>query len=1007
MSKYACPPQSPSGAGTFSDALVGLQLTQGGGLTLGNFAFSNKVTEKVNRNFETGVFSEPITLGSLNITSTESAQKIYDVNFKVYPNFNETNVLNYVAYGPLSKRFSAAVINIINYFPAALEVTSLRADYSTGTTAFNISYNEEEDITFFSLDASIIRNPFSVNFTTNSTKTIASLEFEVSKYRNLPLYFTDFILQFSGENFSVVNLTATTSISAGTLSFEVLGQPFSTGSTVTYDDIVIRPNDYVVSEVFNLELDEVEELLLNRYSYPIYTSQFKVLQESDDGSQYIQPQSLTWPLDGIWNIDIKTPAFTNYITKLNAIGESFDESQTDVLSRFYTTDSLKEFDTPDQKAQKTFKLYGRSFDESKKYIDSISHMVSVNYNVGDDVPDKLLTNFAQTIGWATNISPIQNDSFLDTLYQTNSSQFPGQATSPTLDELQYQYYRNLILNSAFLFKSKGTRKAIEFLLNNIGAPEALVDFSEYIYLADNKIPLTRFNEFYSTILGGTYSPQLPIYDPLNIYKFNGVQYTGYTTSTAVQEVSLTIDDFPIDSQGYPRMTEESDSFFFQKGSGWFESTPQHRSPEIIDLNKSVLTGQNVNVQTALEPFTYGEKYLERYRNFPYLGIGFELEKTIDNKKSWVDTQVGLRKNADGNFDAYYEVSNDKLVLNVKNVDLFLNPGQALAYDIWYLSNTKSYPIPITGLSSPYPQTGGTDWTFINPKPQQEDFFEFKETFWKNMINVRNRQQSSDGKTSGYPTLQSIYWKYLTMYQDTGIENNGFSYGKMIDYINGIGDYWIRLVEQFVPATTIWNTGTRFENSIFHRQKFIYRPQRGCLTVTIPIEGPSGGGDIDNTDCNGSRVSILTPLRANEIQNQLDTIAKELCTPPGSKVTVLANLNRVTYCFSLTVTRNNPGVGQSPVYTTETFCYLQEYGPPNLIPSTPEWQLFIKQGINYLSGELAQQGLSGTYIPDTDTINIDSQICDDVESVEFNLIIKINNYDCPIKKGGSGKGGLIK
>ncbi len=39
------------------------------------------------------------------------------------------------------------------------------------------------------------------------------------------------------------------------------------------------------------------------------------------------------------------------------------------------------------------------------------------------------------------------------------------------------------------------------------------------------------------------------------------------------------------------------------------------------------------IQTQLEPFTYGEKYLERFRNFPYLGIGFELEKTIDNKKS--------------------------------------------------------------------------------------------------------------------------------------------------------------------------------------------------------------------------------------------------------------------------------------------------------------------------------------------------------------------------------------
>ena len=27
---------------------------------------------------------------------------------------------------------------------------------------------------------------------------------------------------------------------------------------------------------------------------------------------------------------------------------------------------------------------------------------------------------------------------------------------------------------------------------------------------------------------------------------------------------------------------------------------------------------------------------------------------------------------------------------------------------------------------------------------------------------------------------------------------------MIDYVNGIGDYWMRLVEQVIPASTLWN-----------------------------------------------------------------------------------------------------------------------------------------------------------------------------------------------------------
>ena len=49
--KYTCPPQSPSGQGTFSDNLVGLQLVDGGGFTQANFEFTTSITEKQNRNF--------------------------------------------------------------------------------------------------------------------------------------------------------------------------------------------------------------------------------------------------------------------------------------------------------------------------------------------------------------------------------------------------------------------------------------------------------------------------------------------------------------------------------------------------------------------------------------------------------------------------------------------------------------------------------------------------------------------------------------------------------------------------------------------------------------------------------------------------------------------------------------------------------------------------------------------------------------------------------------------
>ena len=76
VTKYTCPPQTAAGSGTFSNNLVGFQLVQGGGFTQGNFEFTNSITEKSNRNFNTGVFSNPISLENLN-TSLEEVTIYY------------------------------------------------------------------------------------------------------------------------------------------------------------------------------------------------------------------------------------------------------------------------------------------------------------------------------------------------------------------------------------------------------------------------------------------------------------------------------------------------------------------------------------------------------------------------------------------------------------------------------------------------------------------------------------------------------------------------------------------------------------------------------------------------------------------------------------------------------------------------------------------------------------------------------------------------------------------
>ena len=834
--KYFYPPRPGNGAGTFSDNIVGLQTVEGGGLTQGNFEFTTGVTEKVNRVFNVGAFSEPMSLDMMGIDNLEESRRIMATQFRVYPNYDISQVLNFSMYGSLSKRFSVSITRIINYFPASLDVMFNNDDFTTGNTAYDIVYDAQADETYFKVNVDRINNPFDIDYSISATTNLSVREISVSPYRNLYNTYLDYCVSINDNIFQILAFVPSETLSSGEIQFYVSGAPFGVSATTINDDFEIRPNDYIVDKVFLESFDEVEKFLVNRLVRPEYTAVFQVPQQNEFGQVYTEYKQVTWPKQGTWNLDIRSFLFDSYLEEIQAIAINLDSFKTNLISRFLITDSLKEFDTLGQKVEKIFQIYGRSFDQVKQFIDGLAYMNSVNYNPSNDIPSELLVNLARTLGWSSNFSPITNEDFLSSVFgNTSTPTYPGYARALTPTELNYAYYRNLILNASYLFKSKGTRRSIEFLLRLIGAPDSLIEYNEHIYLADQRINLDQFYTQWASISGGTYVNDVPSYLPGETYKVKGQLYTAFTSTATYQDVAIRLDDYPMDAEGYPNAPANTETFFFQIGAGWYEVTPQHRSPDQVQLTGNVYTGQNYNIQTQLTPFTYGQTYLNRYRDFPYMNEGFKLQKVVDNNKSWLSDDDRIRVSTQGDYNAYYFVDNEKLVLNVKNVDIFLNPAQGLVYDVWEQSRQYDYPIPESGLTVGYPVPGGVDWTYVNPEPKKKTFFEFSQTFWENMINTRNRQYITDGKTGGYPTLQSIFWKYLESEQTVGIPNNKYTYQKLIDYVNGIGPYWTKLVEQMVPATTIWNGGVRLENSIFNKQKFVYRRQRGCQFIPVPVD----------------------------------------------------------------------------------------------------------------------------------------------------------------------------
>jgi hypothetical protein len=925
-------PNTGAGFNSPTENLVGFQSVQGGGLTNTNFTFDYGITEKINQEYQTGVFSEPITLSTLNIETIEEARVTASKDLKVYPNFDLTEVTNFTLYGSLTKRLEVSLTQIINFFPAALEVDQVYYDYTTGYTATNVIYNQNEDFTTFDVDVTRIKNIFDIDYSVNAERNISLRPTPVSPLRALTTRYQDYSLFIStgSTEYRVILFEPSDSLTTGTITFTVSGNPFSSQTSII-DSLVIRPSKLKTEMVFANDFDEVEKFLLNRFVTPKYTSQFKIPRQTDNGTYYTAYEYLTWPLFGIWNIDILTAAYDSYVEQLAQFGAEIDDFKTNLISRFLTTGAFHEFDTPDQKIEKVLQIYSRSFDETKKFIDALATMTSVSYVSGDDIPSALLVYLAKTLGWNTNISPISNEDFLKSVYGVkNKSIYEGWTRDQTPTELNFEYYNKLILNSAHLYRSKGTRRSIEFLMKTIGAPQALVEYNETIYVADRTIKYSDFLTKYAKISGGTYVQNIPGYLIGSEYKFKGQTYTAFTTSQSITNSQFTLNDYPINEDGYPIMPQATDDFFFQKGGGWYQQTKFHNSGQQAVVTNQNFTGESPNSQLQTIPPSYGTDYLNRFINFPNMdGLGFNLRQVKTNDKSTYTTSSSFDSNT--------------LVVNTKNVDLFLNVGQGITYSVWENSRDEEYPIPYSGLSNPYPTPGNLDWTVINPQPQIETFAEFAQTFYKNMINVRNRWYTTDGKSSGYPTLQSVYWNYLQSLEKAGIDISHYTYQKMIDYTIGIGDYWTNLVEQTVPSTTIWNGGIKYENSAFHRQKYVYRRQRGCIFTAVPCTPCQVIGPIFMNDCIDETISGTTyPWSgiSSTIESFSDALIKSVNQVLLSSGYTLSECVKesLTSVWYVDLRLDNTVLVQEPFYTG--------YGI-NDIPSDSDWLTALENKLTYL------------------------------------------------------------
>jgi YVTN family beta-propeller protein len=136
--------------------------------------------------------------------------------------------------------------------------------------------------------------------------------------------------------------------------------------------------------------------------------------------------------------------------------------------------------------------------------------------------------------------------------------------------------------------------------------------------------------------------------------------------------------------------------------------------------------------------------------------------------------------------------------------------------------------------------------------------QFENLMTGQFIDAKNRQT-----ISSYPTLRAIYERYLNSSEHCSTVSSAFDYQNMDRFSNLIGNYWIDLIEQVVPSTTIWGSVKIYTNTIFDEQKFKYKSYSTLLCnnpfigehVLSPINGVNGlsqGVNVISTDLRGSK-----------------------------------------------------------------------------------------------------------------------------------------------------------
>lgn len=812
-----------------------------------NYVNGNRI-EKTPGGFIFAVNDSPVEIKAYNTTSVSGdTYTLSDVNFKIsdlqsinglgssfllkeqkFVELNKTydDFSKICYFGSTNAMLKSAIEGIINNFPAGLYVRN----YQTSTISD----------TYITIPIEDIENNFNIDIT--DYKDILT-NLPQSDLRVFHSSYLDFQLVLSNETIigDVIGFTGyTEQLNPTGITFQISGQTLTNSS-----EFHIRPKRSKFDE-FVLTLDDFQRMLLNERTTPKYKTTLKIPVETETGIRY-DFNTFIWATSDNYNLDIQSADYVYFLESLINSSNLIDELYSDNLYRMLTHETIKNFDSGiisreidefraeeiaigGTKITNLLRLYGRSFDELKKYIEGINTANNITYDGVNNLPNTYFDGKLNESGWDT-FTILNNFSNTGV---TNNNMFMGLSGNYSVKEVDVELNKRLILNSKHILRSKGTRKSIRRLLGLFGVKESWYEMREFVQSVDSFLTgdslyniaelnyaiypednITQENKedyvfsFDQTLYDNTnigLSAKCPICDSENYIT------TGDTIVSGICVENNHIFDLTGSTFGYPKPLISSNIYYFQQKGNWYRETGGiHIDSTGGTYVNEITYGNNPHIGDGT--YDAGYDYVDQYRDtfkryvrgkddeifdvtaYSNKGFGVSQRKNIDNKKIWYKNNL-IRDN--------YSTSDERLILNDKNFAIGFD-GDKILQSFFYNNNeTQKISNTSIGVYNHTMSDSDLDNIFVENKTGTTNIIIDGVSLSNNRTfkihnNVNgNGQDVTVGSHTTITSGSTLSLKYNT--------TSGWSwapYGGEEEFAL-IRDMVLPYIEQIIPSTTIFD-----------------------------------------------------------------------------------------------------------------------------------------------------------------------------------------------------------